>query len=240
MDFNPIAKDLLYATCCDAHLTQRKSRHIDPLLKLYVYRPVMINFNKDVAQCEANGAYCTFERIELKPGVSVDELELIKIDGYHVRCASVTQIQKIVLRNQDGPRDANGNRPLVFLDPKHEHCTVNYPVPIFGAVTPHTPRIRQGMSLWQFPINVSNAVTVHKLQGRTIKHLFISSYDYRDNWMYVVLSRVTTRQGLFLRHRIQGAKMKGMSTSLLEFLDNFRTEKSPLKAPEDVYRRQFN
>jgi hypothetical protein len=220
-------------------LTERKSRHIDPLLKLYVNRPVMINYNKDVGKGEANGAFCRFERIELKPGVTLDDLEIIMIDGYYVRCASVTQVEHIVLRNEDGPRDSNGNYPLVHLKARQDTCGANYPLPLFGPVTKHTPRLHQDIKILQFPINISNAVTVHKLQGRTIKHLFVSTYDYRDNWMYVVLSRVTTREGLFLRNPINGDKMKSMSPMLLDFLKLFRETKSPIQAPDNIYNRQF-
>jgi hypothetical protein len=239
VDFNTTAKDLLYAGCSDAHLTQNKSRHIDPFLKLYYGRPIMINQNLDVDRCEANGAYCRFEGLQLKPGVTINDLETVQIDGYFVRCASVTQIQHLVLKNEDAPKDANGNCRLVLLQPRQETCSVKYPIPLFGPPKKHTPRLSQGMSLLQFPIIVSNAVTVHKLQGRTIKNLLVSCCNYADNWMYVVLSRVKTRGGLFLRKPIDGNKLRGMSTMLLEFLDHFRTTKSPQEANEDEYRRRY-
>ena len=41
----------------------------------------------------------------------------------------------------------------------------------------------------QFPINVANARTVHKLQGQSIKNLVVSTWNYTGNWVYVVLSR---------------------------------------------------
>jgi len=239
VDFSAIAKDLLYAGCSDAHLTQNKSRHIDPFLKLYYGRPIMINQNLDVDRCEANGAYCTFVGMQLKPGVTINDLETVQIDGFFLRCAAVTQIQHLVLKNEDAPKDANGNCRLVLLQPRQETCSVKYPIPLFGPPTKHTPRLSQGMSLLQFPIIISNAVTVHKLQGRTIKNLLVSCCNYADNWMYVVLSRVKTRGGLFLRKPIDGNKLRGMSAMLLEFLDHFRTTKSPQKANEDEYRRQY-
>jgi hypothetical protein len=208
-------------------------------MKLYYGRPIMINQNLDVDRCEANGAYCRFEGLQLKPGVTINDLETVQIDGYFVRCASVTQIQHLVLKNEDAPKDANGNCRLVLLLPRQETCSVKYPIPLFGPPKKHTPRLSQGMSLLQFPIIVSNAVTVHKLQGRTIKNLLVSCCNYADNWMYVVLSRVKTRGGLFLRKPIDGNKLRGMSTMLLEFLDHFRTTKSPQEANEDEYRRRY-
>ena len=51
----------------------------------------------------------------------------------------------------------------------------------------------------QFPINNDLATTGHKLQGKTKKFLVVSELNYGTaNWIYVVLSRVTTLSGLFL------------------------------------------
>ncbi len=51
----------------------------------------------------------------------------------------------------------------------------------------------------QFPINNDLATTGHKLQGMTKKYLIVASLNYSTaNWIYVVLSRVTTLNGLFL------------------------------------------
>ena len=71
-----------------------------------------------------------------------------------------------------------------------------------------TKRMKKGLVIkfTQFPINISNCRTVHKLQGRSIKNLMVSSYDYTDNWIYVVLSRVTTIEGLFLMSEINHKK----------------------------------
>jgi hypothetical protein len=170
--------------------------------------------------------------------VTIDDLETIQIDGYFVRCAAVTQIEHIVLRNDDAPKDANGNSRLVLLKPQQEACRVEYPIPLFGPPTKHTPRINQGMSLFTFPINISHAVTVHKLQGRTIRSLLVSSCNYRDNWMYVVLSRVKTLSGLYLRHPVDGNRIRGMSSLLREFLEHFRSTRSPQETNDD-YRKQY-
>ena len=43
------------------------------------------------------------------------------------------------------------------------------------------------------------AITVHKLQGRSLEKLFVFSWSYTSNWIYVLLSRVKTSTGLFVR-----------------------------------------
>jgi hypothetical protein len=80
VNFNTTAKDLLHATCGDARLTQNKSRHIDLFLKLCCGQPIMINQNLEVDWCEANGAHhCTFEGVQLKPRVTINDLETVQI-----------------------------------------------------------------------------------------------------------------------------------------------------------------
>jgi hypothetical protein len=50
----------------------------------------------------------------------------------------------------------------------------------------------------QLPV-VSNATTGHKLQGSSVDSIFVHAWIY-ENWTYVVLSRVRTHKGLYLRH----------------------------------------
>jgi hypothetical protein len=56
----------------------------------------------------------------------------------------------------------------------------------------------------QFPINNDLATTGHKLQGKAKIFLVISQLNYgTTNWIFVVLSRVTTLSGLFLLHPLK-------------------------------------
>jgi sulfur transfer protein SufE len=49
----------------------------------------------------------------------------------------------------------------------------------------------------QFPLISNSSTTEHKLQGCTLRQLAIFEHFYGQNWMYVVLSRVRTMNGLF-------------------------------------------
>ena len=51
----------------------------------------------------------------------------------------------------------------------------------------------------QFPLNIADARTVHKLQGRSLNNLLVSNWSYTPNWIYVVLSRIKTSKGLFVQ-----------------------------------------
>ena len=45
---------------------------------------------------------------------------------------------------------------------------------------------------------MNDATTGHKLQGMSVNKLIIVSWSSKENWVYVVLSRVRTLKGLFL------------------------------------------
>ncbi|KAG7371411.1 PIF1-like helicase [Nitzschia inconspicua] len=94
--FNKNTEDIFYACVGEAHVKSvDESKTYDPLLKLYKNRPVMINDNIDVTNCEANGTMCEFEGVIFKTGVTIESLEKIVIDGYHVWCAHVSQLESI-------------------------------------------------------------------------------------------------------------------------------------------------
>jgi hypothetical protein len=104
-----------------------------------------------------------------------------------------------------------------FLLCEHSKKAINEPSRTFKLpsktfqVTEHFPLGSQKKNLKlersrivQFPINNDLATTGHKLQGMTKQFLIVSSINYSTpNWIYVVLSRVTTLDGLFLMHPIK-------------------------------------
>ena len=50
----------------------------------------------------------------------------------------------------------------------------------------------------QLPVVSNGTTTGHKLQGCTLQSLAVFEFHYSQNWIYFVLSRVTTSKGLFL------------------------------------------
>ena len=53
------------------------------------------------------------------------------------------------------------------------------------------------------PLNSSISTTGHKLQGLSLNQLVVNSWAYRcPHWVYVVLSRVTTLNGLILNQKL--------------------------------------
>jgi len=54
----------------------------------------------------------------------------------------------------------------------------------------------------QVPLLINNATTGHKLQGSGVDSLFVHSWSTVTNWVYVMLSRVKTRAGLFCQKKL--------------------------------------
>ena len=63
--------------------------------------------------------------------------------------------------------------------------------------------MRKNIQLIQFSLNIANARTVHKLQGISLQNLLVSNLSYTSDWIYVVLSRIRTSQGLFVQMGLQ-------------------------------------
>jgi hypothetical protein len=76
----------------------------------------------------------------------------------------------------------------------------------------------------QIPVNSNIATTGHKLQGMTKDGLVVNEWDYRcANWVYVVLSRVRTRKGLFLTKPLDLNRDFNVPQSLIDFENRIRT-----------------
>ena len=79
-------------------------------------------------------------------------------------------------------------------------------------------RILIGNAITQIPVNPNIATTGHKLQGISKNTLIVNNWDYKcANWVYVVLSRVRTRNGLFLMRPLDMNRDFSVPQKLLDF-----------------------
>jgi hypothetical protein len=83
-----------------------------------------------------------------------------------------------------------------------------------------------------------------RLPGTSCKEevatLFVHSWSYVTNWVYVMLSRVKTLDGFFLRMPLSTNLRKyHMSQKLIDMLDNFRSNHSPAEWGEEDYEEMF-
>jgi hypothetical protein len=113
--------------------------------------------------------------------------------------------------------------------PENHGVRVKFPKPSTLA-TDDDKRMYISMKMNQFSMNINHATTGHKLQGKSLNQLFISSWSYQRNWPYVLLSRVRTLNGLFLRHKLKPAVGKDskdytVPRELIKMMNLFKTNK---------------
>ena len=96
------------------------------------------------------------------------------------------------------------------------------------------------MKAMQLPMVVNNATTGHKLQGSGVDCLFVHNWSYVTNWVYVVLSRVKTRAGLFCRKPISTDLRKyAVPEALIRMMRNFSNRLATFWTEEE-YEENFD
>ena len=173
----------------------------DPGLLLYFKRPMMINNNLDVGNGIAKGTKAYMEKIHLKPGRTV-QYTTIGPQNSRIRIPVVraSHIERIAMRHESSDVVC----PVFMLEPKTKQTfCVKVPYPDSLQTGGKTSAQMLYMRGTQLPIICNNATTGHKLQGATIATLFVHSWSNVRNWTYVVLSRVKSLKGLFLRRKLE-------------------------------------
>ena len=223
-----LQRNFLLTHCSDANITEQKSKKIDPMLKLWVGRKLIVNANINVENKLANGAVGTFKCLKLKNGMQ--DCFMINIDGHQVRCVKASDVDHLELILEGDKPSENVRRVAA----KKSTARAMFPDVEDMLDNPNCKPGRRckKIQLSQFPLNVADARTVHKLQGKSIDTLLVSNWSYTLNWIYVVLSRVKTMDGLHLRLPLDHAKMSSTETKCLRdktnaFLEGFRQSKSP-------------
>jgi len=169
---------------------------IDPMLKLYVGMELIMTKNTDVARGQANGTRVNLQKVVLKPGQTTSEME---VNGTKVKVVWAGQVDHILVKHK-------GIRNSTFkVSPISRRFTAKYPLPIHYSNASHKTARSEYIHVeaLQLPLIVNNATTGYKLQGVSLDSLFVSEWhNGARNWVYVMLSRVRTRNGLFLRTKI--------------------------------------
>ena len=229
IDMCQVLQNIVYACCGNTHVGVGRggAQHYDPLLKLYVGCLIMITENLDVQNSMANGSMCIFRGIKLKNPHKT--MECINIDGYYVNCVEADDIEYMEVELLEHKKENEPGEIKRITPKKGRSLQAKIPIPEYGSPFDHKTKRTAGTRIQfvQFPLNISNARTVHKLQGRSIDNLMVSSFDYTDNWIYVVLSRVKTIKRLFLMSELNDIKARGMSGLCKEFHTTFRNTKTP-------------
>ena len=91
------------------------------------------------------------------------------------------------------------------------------------------------MSGIQLPILINNATTGHKLQGSGVNEIFVHNWSYVKNWVYVILSRVKTKMGLYTRQKLSTDLTKyEVPITLQRMITSFK-DRQPTYFSDDEY-----
>ena len=119
------------------------------------------------------------------------------------------------------------NKKVFRMEPTTHKTTVKC------SINRDTPLLSFKAIMTQFPINMADAVTGHKLQGRTLEKIIITGWGLScwRNWEYTVLSRVKTRKGLYMLEELDINKSYGATQQFKDFINRLKkTESSTLDA----------
>jgi hypothetical protein len=120
------------------------------------------------------------------------------------------------------PRTTQREGQTIQAQPQKFTATITFNV-VEGLTTKSNFKVGNA-TVTQIPVNSNIATTGYKLQGMTKDALVVNEWDYRcANWVYVVLSRVRTRKGLFLTKPLDLDREFNVSQSLIDFENRIRT-----------------
>ena len=136
------------------------------------------------------------------------------MDGHWVRMVDATQADYLLCKFDCGDSFVGTFK----IEPKTESCGVTINTELLDGISQKT---RDKIHMNQFQVLVNNATTGHKLQGRSLDSIFVSDWCHVKNWAYVVISRVKTLKGLFLREPLDPIADYSLDNQLLRMIQEF-------------------
>jgi hypothetical protein len=221
-DWLPLKKKRYFWENCGENdiKPQRQKPRLDPVLKLYRKCRLMLTHNDCVESGRANGTCVVLQGVILKQ----NETPFLINTGSDFSCRAVyaSQVECLTLLHEDDKISP----PFFSLKAtEYSFCTM-WPDPSHLSADNKTiVREPVTMKAKQFPVVRNTGTTGHKLQGKTVNSIFIFNWNYQQkNWPYVVLSRVTTMDGLYLHQKLDENVAKySVPDTLTEMLENFQS-----------------
>ena len=208
-----------WQTCGESHIQKsNRTGKIDPVLRIYPGCLVMFPYNKDVPNGIANGTQALVHQIHFVSNVPERYVKLS--NNTKIRAVYASEVHHVDLKHVQ--RDIT---PQIFsIGPEKFTLGVNMLKP----TTLQTKESdREGIKIRcnQVPFLINNATTGHKLQGLGLDQLFVHEWRYVTNWPYVILSRVRTIAGLYLRLPLSKDKKRyAMPETLKAMLHRLETK----------------
>jgi len=160
----------------------------------------MLTQNSNVKAGKANGTQALFQKVVIKHGT---QLRTVKLgNGISVKAVFASEVDHIILRHCNDRIE-----PQVFaVKPKNFSFVANILKPsVLRTKGDERETIR--MMATQIPLIINNATTGHKLQGSGVDNVFVHTWSYKTNWVYVMLSPITCqdqKKSLYAKAPIKG------------------------------------
>jgi Helitron helicase-like domain at N-terminus/PIF1-like helicase len=192
---------------------------LDPVLKVYRNCLLMLTMNKDVARGQANGTEVKLLQVVLKENTVPIQHEM---DNTIVHLVYASQVDHLVLRHTND----NLHNDLGTFKLSPQKVTFDAYMPNPYNVFDEKQKQKVKMRGFQFTAVSNTATTGHKLQGKSLRMLYISDWCYHcKNWPYVMLSRVTTRSGLFLNKPLDPNKDYSTDSRYDRMIQSFQSKR---------------
>jgi hypothetical protein len=212
----PELHKVVWSSCGDNNVSVDTKAKIDPCLCLVKGYPLMISTNTEKKRKLVKGMMGNYIGVKWKQGC---EPHIEDYHGHKVYSALVTDLESITMKLSNDGR-------VVEIKPETFSPTIKFPS------WAQFPDLR-GYQITQFPVNLSVAVTGHKLQGMTLDMLVLCEISTVQNWLYVLLSRVTTLRGLYLTKPLTKGMFRPVSPEL-------KAEIAFLRQKENDHIQLFN
>ena len=218
---------------------------MDPALCLYYgARFICVMDNKALSERvpRGNGTMCRFLSIKLKPDATsvrtklfhgrkirtvnardVEYIECEVIDNSSHIKALTHQLQLLCKNKKRNKQQIRTIRQQIKIERRNKtfHLeTVTSTTTVKCSINKYTPPLTFKTIMTQFPINLADAVTGHKLQGRTIEKMIVTAWGlaFMKNWEYTVLSWVKSRKGLYLFEKLDIHKSYAAKPDFQKFI----------------------
>jgi hypothetical protein len=193
-----------------------------------------------------NGTMCRFRSIKLKPGATsirtkifhsrkvtsvnakdIQYMECEVIDNSSHTKQLACHIKELSMKPRPDKTKIRKLRRQMDTERKNKvfHLeSITTTTTVKCSINKETPPLTFRTKMTQFPINLADTVTGHKLQGRTLDKIIITGWghSFSKNWEYTVLSRVKTRAGLFLLEELNLDKSYGANEQFRRFIERLK------------------
>ena len=171
---------MLWSICCDHNVIGSTQVKVDPCLKLFFGCPLLITCNTlQKRKLITKGTSVNYAGIKWKAGFSP---ETENYCGFKVLSGSVHNIESLYVQLES--KAIRELKPEIFL---------------VEIRADESSEVLRGFEVTQFAVNVNLAATVHSMEGMTKDIVIVADESKKSPWwLYVILSRVTSLNGLFL------------------------------------------